>query len=327
MRTIEELDAAGLRAHAAELAEVLRDCVLHGASVGFELPFPHAEALAFWHGLEDAVARGERRLFVARGPDGAPDGRIVGTVALLPSGMPNGRHRAELSKMLVHSAARRQGLARALLRHAEAAALAMGRSLLVLDTCSGEPAECMYLGLGYQRCGAIPQFASMPDGRLGATTFMYKLLPHVAAADPGTPEAQALLAELDGALQAITGDSGRTAFSADDARGAGGRFALARDAQGALVGCGALRPLGLAEERLAEIKRMYARPGSQGVGSALLAWLEAEARQIGYRALRLETRLVNARALRFYLAHGYRRIENFGRYACNPAAACFEKVL
>jgi ribosomal protein S18 acetylase RimI-like enzyme len=78
---------------------------------------------------------------------------------------------------------------------------------------------------------------------------------------------------------------------------------------------------------VAEIKRMYARPGSKGVGSALLAWLEAEARLIGYRALRLETRLANTRALRFYTAHGYRRIDNFGRYASHPAAACFEKIL
>jgi hypothetical protein len=36
---------------------------------------------------------------------------------------------------------------------------------------------------------------------------------------------------------------------------------------------------------------------------------------------------VNTRAVQFYLAHGYQRIENFGRYAGNPAAACFEKAL
>lgn len=315
-----------MRTHAGELAGILRACVLGGASVGFELPFPHEEALAFWQGLEAAVASGERRLFVARDAGG----RIAGTVALLPSGMPNGRHRAELSKMLVHPDARRQGLARALLLHAEAEARALGRTLLVLDTCSGEPAEQMYLGLGYQRCGEIPQFATMPDGRLGATTFMYKLLPRVAAADPGEPDAVALLAELDSALQAITGDSGRTSFSADDVRSAGGRFALARDALGQALGCGALRPLAAEEgvaEGAAEIKRMYARPGSKGVGSALLAWLEAEAARIGYTVLRLETRVVNTRAVQFYLAHGYRRIENFGRYAGNPAAACFEKLI
>ncbi len=326
MRTIDELDGSGLLAHANELAEVLRACVLAGASVGFELPCPHEEARAFWLGLHGAVERGERRLLVVRGAHG----KIDGTLQLVLAGMPNGRHRAELSKMLVHPRARRQGLAQALLRHAEAMARSLGRSLIVLDTCTGGPAEGMYLKLGYQRCGEIPQYATMPDGRLGATTFMYKLLPRVAAADPGEPESAALMAELDATLQAITGDSGRTQFSADDARGAAGRFAVARDAHGRAVGCGALRPMaahGECDAGIAEIKRMYARPGSKGIGSAVLGWLEAEARRIGYRALRLETRLANTRAVQFYLAHGYRRIENFGRYIGNPAAACFEKRL
>jgi len=123
-------------------------------------------------GLHGAVERGERRLFAVR----AGDGRIDGTLQLALAGMPNSRHRAELSKMLVHPRARRQGMAQALILHAEAAARSLGRTLLVLDTCTGEPAERMYLKLGYERCGEIPQFATMPDGRLGATTFMYKLL-------------------------------------------------------------------------------------------------------------------------------------------------------
>ncbi|SFG27384.1 Acetyltransferase (GNAT) family protein [Duganella sp. CF458] len=320
MRTIEELDGAGLLAHADQLADVLHACVLAGASVGFELPCPREEARAFWLGLQGALARGERRLFIVRGAAGQVDG----TLQLVLAGMPNGRHRAELSKMLVHPRARRQGLAQALVRHAEATARMLGRTLIVLDTCSGEPAEGMYLKLGYARCGEIPQFATMPDGRPGATTFMYKLLPCVAAADPCEPDAVALMAELDAALQAITGDSGRSGFSAEDTHGEAGRFAVARDAQGKALGCGALRPVG---DSVAEIKRMYARPGSKGIGSAVLAWLEGEARRIGYRALRLETRLANRRAVQFYLAHGYRRTDNFGRYAGNPAAACFEKTL
>ncbi|MGW8393730.1 N-acetyltransferase family protein [Pseudoduganella sp. HUAS MS19] len=172
MRTIDELDGAGLLAHADQLAEVLRACVLAGASVGFELPCPQEEARAFWLGLQGALERGERRMFIVRGDDGSIDG----TLQLVLAGMPNGRHRAELSKMLVHPRARRQGLAQALIRHAEAVARSLRRTLLVLDTCTGEPAEGMYARLGYERCGVIPQFATMPDGRLGATTFMYKLL-------------------------------------------------------------------------------------------------------------------------------------------------------
>jgi hypothetical protein len=34
----------------------------------------------------------------------------------------------------------------------------------------------MYLKLGFQCCGIIPEYAAMPDGSLGATTFMYKAL-------------------------------------------------------------------------------------------------------------------------------------------------------
>ena len=172
MRTISELDAAGLRAHADQLAEVLRDCVLNGASVGFELPCPHEEVHAFWLGLVGAVGRGERRLFVVRDDAGV----VCGTVQLVLGGMPNGRHRAEISKMLVDSRMRRQGIAQSLMRHAEAVARSVGRTLIVLDTCTGYGAEAMYRKLGYQECGVIPEYATMPDGTLGSTTFMYKLL-------------------------------------------------------------------------------------------------------------------------------------------------------
>ena len=172
MRTITELDADGLRAHADELAAVLRDCVLNGASVGFELPCPHEEVLGFWLGLVPAVERRERRLFVVRDDAGA----VCGTVQLVLAGMPNGRHRAEISKMLVHPRMRRQGIAQALMLHAEAVAREERRTLIVLDTCTGHGAQQMYRKLGYQECGVIPEYASMPDGTLGATTFMYKLL-------------------------------------------------------------------------------------------------------------------------------------------------------
>jgi GNAT superfamily N-acetyltransferase len=157
---------------------------------------------------------------------------------------------------------------------------------------------------------------------------MYKLLPRIAAEDPASTDAAQLIEELNGTLERITGDSGRTLFSPDDVRGAAARFAVARDAQGRALGCGAIRPLTEdAQGKVAEVKRMYARQGSRGVGGAILAWLEAEARVLGYRALRLETRLVNSRAVNFYLARGYARIANFGHYQGNDAAACFEKLL
>ncbi len=101
-------------------------------------------------------------------------------------------------------------------------------------------------------------------------------------------------------------------------------FVLARTPDGELLGCGALRPL---TADVAELKRMYARPGTQGVGAALLDHLERAGAAFGYRALWLETRRVNARAVRFYQRHGYRPIANFGPYAGRLDAVCLGKSL
>jgi GNAT superfamily N-acetyltransferase len=150
----------------------------------------------------------------------------------------------------------------------------------------------------------------------------------VASEDPAGADAQALMAALSQALAAITGSDGRASFDVEDMRGARARFAVARDAQGRPLGCGALRPLAAdGAEGVAEIKRMFAVPGSAGVGSAVLAFLEAEAASLGYRQAWLETRLVNARAVAFYERRGYVRIENYGRYRGNAAAVCFGKRL
>lgn len=150
------------------------------------------------------------------------------------------------------------------------------------------------------------------------------LLVRVQAADPGSPDALLLMAELSAVLAAITGDSGQSSFNADDVRGALACFAVARSVDGDALGCGALRPLC---QGVAEVKRMYARPGHCGVGSAVLAFLEAQAAALGYQALRLSTRRVNTRAVAFYAARGYLPIPNFGRYAVKSESVCFEKQL
>lgn len=146
----------------------------------------------------------------------------------------------------------------------------------------------------------------------------------LAAEDPGAADSVALMAELSTALEAITGDGGTASFDAEDVRGPMACFVVARGDGGAALGCGALRPL---EPGVAEIKRMYARHGTSGVGSAVLRFLEAEAATLGYQAVWLETRLVNRRAVDFYEARGYRRIANYGKYIGNPLAVCFEKQL
>lgn len=149
---------------------------------------------------------------------------------------------------------------------------------------------------------------------------MYTVTPE----DPATVDAQALIDELSDTLARITGDSGRASFDPGEVRGEKALFVVAHDLDGRAVGCGAFRPL---QDGIAELKRMYARPDAAGVGSAVLAYLEAEAKSIGYKALWLETRLVNQRAVTFYERRGYSRIENFGKYAGNPKAVCLEKRL
>ena len=69
-----------------------------------------------------------------------------------------------------------------------------------------------------------------------------------------------------------------------------------------------------------EIKRMYVVPQARrsGVARALLAALEEEARELGYRIARLDTGERQPHAQAFYEASGYRRVENFHD---NPAAA------
>lgn len=154
------------------LAEVLIDCVDGGASVSFIWPLSLEKALAFWRGVAEGVARGERVLLVAE--DGA--GRIVGTVQLITAMPENQPHRADVAKMLVHRGFRRRGIAQRLMTALDKEALAEGRTVLVLDTVTGGDAERLYRRSGWQRVGEVPGYALMPDGGLCSTTFFYKHL-------------------------------------------------------------------------------------------------------------------------------------------------------
>jgi GNAT superfamily N-acetyltransferase len=137
-------------------------------------PLAPAKALHFWQGVAAAVTEGRRALLVAEGADG-----IDGTVQLILDQPENQPHRADLSKMLVHRRARRRGLGAALLLAAENLARDCGKSLLVLDTASGD-AERLYSRLGWQRCGVIPGYALWPRGGYCDTTYFYRTLTNQA---------------------------------------------------------------------------------------------------------------------------------------------------
>jgi GNAT superfamily N-acetyltransferase len=115
-----------------ELADVLIDCVEGGASVSFMHPLSRDRAVVFWRRVVQGVAAGARALLVAEDALG-----LCGTVQLVLDQPENQPHRADLSKMLVHRRARRQGLGAALMRAAEATARECGKTLLVLDAVTG----------------------------------------------------------------------------------------------------------------------------------------------------------------------------------------------
>jgi GNAT superfamily N-acetyltransferase len=154
------------------LADVLIDCVEGGASVGFMLPLPRERAVAFWRNVAAAVGRGERVLLVAE--DGS--GQMLGTVQLILSMPDNQQHRGDVAKMLVHRKARRRGVAQRLMAAVDDEARKEGRTVLVLDTVTGSDAERLYARAGWQRVGAIPQYALMPTGEFCSTTFFFKHL-------------------------------------------------------------------------------------------------------------------------------------------------------
>ena len=171
MTEIEQLSATQAQPLLAALTEVLQGCVADGASVGFIDAGDRAAMERFWQDKIFSLASGDNQLLVAR-----QQGVIVATVMVGFSAMPNGRHRAEISKLLVHPSARRQGIARRLMQQAEQLAVEQGKTLLVLDTRSGDVATDLYLSMDWQIAGSIPLYAESTEGALDATTVMYKVV-------------------------------------------------------------------------------------------------------------------------------------------------------
>lgn len=168
--SVRQLGSEEAHACNAALCEVLIDCVHGGASVSFMAPLSGAKAQAFWHGVADGVARGDRVLLVAEDEAGS----IVGTVQVVFAQPENQPHRADIAKMLVHRRARRRGIGAMLMEAGETAARAAGRTVLVLDTATGSDAERLYQRMGWQRVGVVPDYALWPDGRMCATTYYTK---------------------------------------------------------------------------------------------------------------------------------------------------------
>ena len=159
------LSAAETETLLPELAELLHASVHAGASVSFVLPYSPDDALAFWRDkVLPGVAGGGLLLVVAAWQDG----RLAGAVQLDCDTRPINRTAPRCASCWCIRF-RRQGIARALMAKVEALAVAAGRSLITLDTRTGDRAEPLYASLGYVTVGVIRASAAIRMTRTGWT--------------------------------------------------------------------------------------------------------------------------------------------------------------
>jgi putative acetyltransferase len=144
-----------------------------------------------------------------------------------------------------------------------------------------------------------------------------------------TQDARELVAELDEVLGALYEPEQRHGLSIEQVFEPNVRFFVARLGDRA-AGCGAAALF----DFYGEVKRMYTSEAARGrgVGKALLARIEEEARAAGKPVLRLETGIHQAAAIGLYEGYGFRRCGAFGHYAGLPphriaASVFYEKPL
>jgi len=171
--SIHILNGEDLNAEAQALGQIMAQTVEDGAAIGFMQPFAAADGVAFFTTQVFPEVRAGRRVLLAA----RLDGETVGSVQLIIALPPNQPHRCEVAKMMVAPTARRKGAGRALLQALDVQARAAGKTLVTLDTKTGDKAEPLYKAEGFQPAGVIPGFALDPDGQAQhATTYMYKAL-------------------------------------------------------------------------------------------------------------------------------------------------------
>jgi GNAT superfamily N-acetyltransferase len=159
------------RANLGVFSDLLIDAVKGGASVNFMEDISQAQAEGYWQRQFDGFVSHDRIWLVAES-----EGQIIGMVMCVFAPQPNQPFRAEVSKMLVHSSQRNQGIGTALMQRIEAEALKAGKVLLVLDTSAGSAGDRLYRRMGWTPFATVANYAYRPDGAPEAATFFFKQL-------------------------------------------------------------------------------------------------------------------------------------------------------
>ncbi|MEW6024169.1 MAG: GNAT family N-acetyltransferase [Pseudomonadota bacterium] len=146
----------------------------------------------------------------------------------------------------------------------------------------------------------------------------------IAFETPDQPDVRVLLGELDAYLYSLYPPENVYALDTASLLKPGVHFAVARDAAGAPVGCGAI----VVKPEYGEIKRVYVRPQARGQGIArrLIETLEEQAAAQGCRAFMLETGPTQPEALFLYQRLGYAYRGPFGEYPADPLSVFMQKI-
>ncbi|MCW2255068.1 ribosomal protein S18 acetylase RimI-like enzyme [Providencia alcalifaciens] len=150
---------------------LLIDSVNNGASIGFLAPLVQDEAKLYWLQVDSDLQQGKRLLLAQ-----FIDDKLAGAIQLSLCPKANGRHRAEVEKLMVHTDFRQHGIAKQLLIYTEKVALDNQRTLLVLDIRTGDIASHLYRHQGYIEVGQIPDYVCNSENKFESTTYFYKQL-------------------------------------------------------------------------------------------------------------------------------------------------------
>src|SRR5262245_55620547 len=192
------------------------------------------------------------------------------------------------------------------------------------------PASRSKAGCAGTGAGAASTFAtrrgtrsSLPRPAFGRPTSVGDVSTSLTRERPDTPDATALIEELEAELAPLYPAESRHGYAVEKLIAQGVAFFVVRH-EGRPAGCGGVQIFGA---DYGELKRMYVRPRFRGLGlaKAMVDRLVDHAREQGVALMRLETGIHQRAAIALYERMGFREIPPFGEYGNDPLSRFYEK--
>jgi GNAT superfamily N-acetyltransferase len=165
---IRRLAALEVQENLSGFAQLLRDAIESGGTVGFVLPAEDDKINRYWSGVAREMEAGERELLAA-----FDQGRLIGSLQIAYEKAESVSHRADLQKLFVLRERRRQGVARALLIEALHRMPALGLLMFTITTRAASAAEFLVASLRFSQFGVMPHYGVTPDGVLHDASMHY----------------------------------------------------------------------------------------------------------------------------------------------------------